>query len=94
MLRAKLTDGDICLLHEWSKLQDEYLEQIPKALDNRDLWIVMEAAGDVERELAKNPVHYVGNRDGDTTGYISEKLARLNAWANGEDPIRPKEYWR
>lgn len=92
-LRELLSDADICLLGKWEELQDEHLEYVPKALDNRDLWILMEAAGDIQRELAKNPYLYVGRR-GDSIGYISEKLQRLNDFAIGSFPIREKEYWK
>ena len=92
-LRELLSDADICLLNKWEELQEEYLEYIPKSLDNRDLSILMEAAGDIQRELTKNPALYVGRR-GDTTGYISEKLSRLNDFAIGASPIRTKESWQ
>jgi hypothetical protein len=82
-LRKKLSDEDLCLLARWRVLQDMYLEYIPKLLDNRDIGWYMEAAGDIQRELAKGPDAFLG--------YIAEKVYRLKRLVDGEDFITWKD---
>lgn len=54
-------------LYHW---QDREVEDIPKDMENRDLGYILEAAGDIFRELT-------GRRDPDGY-YISEKIGRID----------------
>jgi len=53
---------------EWYNWQNDTVEQLPKAMENRDIGIIAEGAGDVFRELTKTYPDW---------GYIEEKLQRI-----------------
>ena len=80
-------------LYRW---QDNEVEKIPKDMENRDLGFVLEAAGDIFRELTgrREPDgHYIGEKIGRIDRTLANRVDRENMFAilSDEDQDRVDE---